>query len=71
MRTRRGHAVPTEPLTLATANSNRLPAPDRRTLVVLLCFLLGAGTALGIATRLGAFNLRPAATTDLPKVVQP
>jgi len=73
MRTRRGHAVPNEPLANANANANssRLPAPGRRTLVVLLCFLLGAGTALGIATRLGAFSQRPAATPEQPKVVRP
>src|SRR5262249_8896963 len=28
----------------------------QRALVVLLCFVLGAGAALGIATRLGAFS---------------
>ncbi len=32
----------------------------RRALFVLLCFALGAGAALGIATKLGAFGVKPA-----------
>ncbi len=36
------------------------PSTARRALFVLLCFALGAGAALGIATKLGAFSDKPA-----------
>src|SRR5450432_1758814 len=60
-RTRRGYAVEVpahvEPVVAA---SERVPGPapgaTRRALFVLLCFVLGAGAALGIATKLGAFG---------------
>ncbi|HEY4159759.1 MAG TPA: hypothetical protein VGM29_16725, partial [Polyangiaceae bacterium] len=37
---------------------SRRPVSAQRAVVVLLCFVLGAGAALGIATRLGAFGAR-------------
>src|SRR5450432_2985258 len=60
-RTRRGYAVEipgqAEP---AVAAPEGVPRParggTRRALFVLLCFALGAGAALGIATKLGAFG---------------
>jgi serine/threonine protein kinase len=40
------------------------PSATRRALFVLVCFALGAGAALGIATRLGAFADRASATAN-------
>jgi serine/threonine protein kinase len=59
-RTRRGQAawVPTgarEPPAPAERAAQPVAGATRRALFVLLCFALGAGAALGIATKLGAF----------------
>jgi len=58
-RTRRGYAVEiparTEPAASAST-PQRARGATRRALFVLLCFVLGAGAALGIATKLGAFG---------------
>ncbi len=75
-RTRHGHAVslPEAPPNgaaraaeleprLVSARQPPLPAPSstaRRALFMLACFVLGAGAALGIATKLGAFAEKPA-----------
>ncbi|HWZ90441.1 MAG TPA: hypothetical protein VNW92_16370, partial [Polyangiaceae bacterium] len=49
-----GHSAP-GPAALVQAPQPALGA-TRRALFVLLCFVLGAGAALGIATKLGAFG---------------
>ena len=68
-RTRRGHAISSAtsestPTPLRVSRSvpgatlqNALAAyPARPALIILLCFILGAGAALGIATQLGVFS---------------
>jgi serine/threonine-protein kinase len=42
----------------------RAPSAARRALFVLLCFAIGAGAALGIATKLGAFAEKSSATAN-------
>jgi len=56
--TRRGHAFELPPVRTPPSPSAATPTATsgaRRALIVLLCFALGAGAALGIATKLGAF----------------
>jgi serine/threonine-protein kinase len=70
-RTRRGYAVEVRAnAPERAALSERPPRPaagaTRRALVVLLCFVLGAGAALGIATKLGAFGDKSGAAAADP-----
>lgn len=70
-RTRRGHVF-APPIASAITAREREPAPApaqsasksvRPALVVLLCFVLGAGAALGVAAKLGAFAEKNAGRT--------
>ena len=72
--TRRGHGVA---MTETASTDRGQHAPSRRALgtrraiVVLFCFLLGAGAALGIATHFGALTERPAPSPTKAKAIAP
>jgi eukaryotic-like serine/threonine-protein kinase len=64
--TRPGHAIAVPTLARSTTAAEENAASParggaRRALFVLVCFVLGAGAALGIATQLGAFRDKSAA----------
>jgi serine/threonine protein kinase len=57
----------TAPVTTPLASTSlvpRAPSAARRALFVLLCFAIGAGAALGIAAKLGAFAEKSSATAN-------